>query len=169
MMTIEDMFGDLKKIDILAEKSETKEVLMVLVCNGFIDGSPQTQKALMDKMEGYLNHTQSEVFQAEYADWSVILRVTFDEEPDQLILALLNKCYPWADDYAVNLEFEIGGKQVRFVEQSCHLYERKNYNDRISQTRTNHTVGKWYFNIRWRKNHGTSGTDHGNHGETGRV
>ena len=39
-MTIEDMFGDLQKIDILAEKSETKEVLMVLVCNGFIDGSP---------------------------------------------------------------------------------------------------------------------------------
>ena len=39
-MTIEDMFGDLKKIDILAEKSEIKEVLMVLVCNGFIDGSP---------------------------------------------------------------------------------------------------------------------------------
>lgn len=48
---IEDMFGDLKKIDILAEKSETNEVLMVLVCNGFIDGSPQTQKALLDKME----------------------------------------------------------------------------------------------------------------------
>ena len=48
MMTIEDMFGDLQKIDILAEKSETKEVLMVLVCNGFIDGSPQTQKALLD-------------------------------------------------------------------------------------------------------------------------
>ena len=117
-MTIEDMFGDLKKIDILAEKSETKEVLMVLVCNGFIDGSPQTQKALLDKMEGYLNHTQSEVFQAEYADWSVILRVTFDEEPDQLIMSLLNKCKAWADDYAVKLEFEIGGKQVRFVEQS---------------------------------------------------
>ena len=27
-MTIEDMFGDLKKIDILAEKSETNEVLI---------------------------------------------------------------------------------------------------------------------------------------------
>ena len=38
-MAIEDMFGDLHKIDILAEKTETKEVLMVLVCNGFIDGS----------------------------------------------------------------------------------------------------------------------------------
>ena len=65
-MTIEDMFGDLHKIDILAEKPETKEVLMVLVCNGFIDGSPETQTALLDKMEGYLNHTRSEEFQKEY-------------------------------------------------------------------------------------------------------
>ena len=63
-MSIENMFGDLDKIDILAEKTETKEVLMVLVCNGFIDGSPETQKALLDKMEGYLNHTQSEEFQS---------------------------------------------------------------------------------------------------------
>ena len=117
-MAVEDMFGDLQKIDILAEKRENNEVLMVLVCNGFIDGSPETQKVLLDKMEGYLNHTKSEEFQKEYANWSVILRVTFDEEPDQLILALLNKCYPWADDYAVKLGFEIGGKQVRFVEQS---------------------------------------------------
>ena len=82
-MAIEDMFGDLHKIDILAEKTETKEVLMVLVCNGFIDGSPETQKALLDKMEGYLNHTQSEEFQKEYGDWSVILRVTLDREPDE--------------------------------------------------------------------------------------
>ena len=59
------MFGDLDKIDILAE-TKTGEVLMVLVCNGFIDGSPETQKALLDKMEGYLNHTQSEEFQKEY-------------------------------------------------------------------------------------------------------
>ena len=117
-MTIEDMFGDLHKIDILAEKRESKEVLMVLVCNGFIDGSPETQKALLDKMEGYLNHTQSEEFRKEYEDWLVILRVTFDEEPDQLVVELLSKCQPWADDYGVKLDFEIGGNQVRFVEQS---------------------------------------------------
>ena len=58
-MSIKNMFGDLDKIDILAE-TKTGEVVMVLVCNGFIDGSPETQKALLDKMEGYLNHTQSE-------------------------------------------------------------------------------------------------------------
>lgn len=51
-MSIENMFGDLDKIDILAE-TKTGEVVMVLVCNGFIDGSPETQKALLDKMEGY--------------------------------------------------------------------------------------------------------------------
>ena len=115
-MSIENMFGDLDKIDILAEKPETKEVLMVLVCNGFIDGSPETQKALLDKMEGYLNHTQSEEFQKEYGDWSVILRVTLDREPDERILALLSKCPAWAADYGVKLEFEIGGKQVRIIE-----------------------------------------------------
>ena len=64
-MSIENMFGDLDKIDILAE-TKAGEVVMVLVCNGFIDGSPETQKALLDKMEGYLNHTQSEEFQKEY-------------------------------------------------------------------------------------------------------
>ena len=115
-MSIENMFGDLDKIDILAEKPETKEVLMVLVCNGFIDGSPETQKALLDKMEGYLNHTQSEEFQKEYGGWSVILRVTLGREPDERILALLSKCPAWAEDYGVNLEFEIGGKPVRIVE-----------------------------------------------------
>ena len=115
-MAIEDMLGDLHKIDILAEKPETKQVLMVLVCNGFIDGSPETQKALLDKMEGYLNHTQSEKFQKEYGGWSVILRVTLDREPDERILALLSKSPAWAEDYGVKLEIEIGGKQVRIVE-----------------------------------------------------
>ncbi len=89
-MSIEKMFGELDKIDILAE-TKTGEVLMVLVCNGFIDGSPETQKALLDKMEGYLNHTQSEEFQKEYGDRPVILRVTLGREPDEHILALLSK------------------------------------------------------------------------------
>ena len=92
-MSIENMFGDLDKIDILAE-TKTGEVVMVLVCNGFIDGSPETQKAR----------------------WPVILRVTLGREPDEHILALLSKCPAWAADYGVKLEIEIGGKQVRIVE-----------------------------------------------------
>ena len=117
-MSIETMFGDLHKIDILAEKRETREVLMVLICDGFVDGSPETQKALLDKMEGYLDYTRSEEFQRQYANWSVFLRVALDEEPDQLVVALLSKCQSWADDYGVKLEFEIDGKEVHFVAQS---------------------------------------------------
>lgn len=114
-MSIADMFGDLQKIDILAE-SKTGEILLVLVCNGFIDGSPKTQKALLDKMEGYLNHTQSEIFQKAYPNQPVILRVTFSEKPDQLILDLLYQCQAWVEDYGAILEIEIGGRKVRFVD-----------------------------------------------------
>ena len=34
-------------------------------CAHVLYGSPETQKALLDKMEGYLNHTQSRGFQKE--------------------------------------------------------------------------------------------------------
>ena len=114
-MSIENMFGELDKIDILAE-TKTGEVVMVLVCNGFIDGSPETHEGPARQDGGYLNHTQSEEFQKEYGGWPVILRVTFGREPDEHILALLSKCPAWAADYGVKLEFEIGGKQVRIVE-----------------------------------------------------
>ena len=46
----------------------------------------------------------------------MILRVTLGREPDERILALLSKRLAWAEDYGVNLEFEIGGKPVRIVE-----------------------------------------------------
>lgn len=49
-MSIENMFGDLHSIDIMAE-TKTKEVLLILVCNGFIDGTPETQTALLDKKD----------------------------------------------------------------------------------------------------------------------
>ena len=45
-MSIENMFGDLDKIDILAE-TKTGEVVMVLVCNGFIDGSPESSASAL--------------------------------------------------------------------------------------------------------------------------
>lgn len=70
-MSIGEMFGNLHKIDILAE-SKAGGVLMVLVCSGFIDGLPKTQKALLDKREGCLNHTLSEEFQEKYSGWPVL-------------------------------------------------------------------------------------------------
>ena len=108
---IEDMFGDLHSIDIMAE-TKTCEIVLGLVCNGFIDGKSETQTALLDKMEGYLNYTKSEEFQKEYPDYPVILRVIFTERPDQLILDLLHNCKPWANDYVVTLEIQIGEQKL---------------------------------------------------------
>lgn len=107
---IEDMFGDLHSIDIMGE-TKRGEIVLGLVCNGFIDGKPETQTALLDKMEGYLNYTKSEEFQEEYPDYPIILKVIFTEQPDQLILDLLQKCRPWTDDYGVTMEIEIGGRK----------------------------------------------------------
>lgn len=111
-MTIEDMFGDLNSIDIMAE-TKTGEVVLGLVCNGFINGDSRVQMAMLDKIEGYLNYTQSEEFQKEYPHYPVILRVIFTENPDRIILDLLRKCLPWADDYGVKLELEIRGQNAR--------------------------------------------------------
>lgn len=112
-MAIEDMFGDLHSLDILAE-AKNGDVLMVLVCAGFIDGSPETQTALLDKMEGYLKHTRSEEFQKEYQNRPVILRVNFSQKPAWAIMKLLHKCKAWASDYGVTLEVVINGKKKAF-------------------------------------------------------
>lgn len=113
-MTIEDMFGDLHTIDIMAE-AKTGEIVLALVCNGFIDGAPETQTALLDKMEGYLNYTRSGEFQKEYHNRPIVLRITFTEKPDQLILDLLDRCQEWVSDYGAVMEIEIGGKKMVVV------------------------------------------------------
>lgn len=95
---IEDMFGDLNSIDIMAETKKGK-VVLGLFCNRFINGEPETQTALLDKMEGYLKHIKSKEFQNEYPNYPIILRIIFIERPDQLILDLLHKCHVWANDY----------------------------------------------------------------------
>ena len=51
-MTIEEMFGDLYSIDIMAEK-KTGEIVLFLICYGFIDGEEKTQRALLAKIEVY--------------------------------------------------------------------------------------------------------------------
>lgn len=107
---IENMFGDLRLIDIMAE-TKTGEIVLGLVCNGFIDGKPETQTALLDKMEGYLVHTKSEEFQEEYPNYPIILRVIFTEKPDQITLDLLHKCQQWTNDYGVTMEVEINGRK----------------------------------------------------------
>lgn len=114
-MSIKNMFGDLKSIDIMAESKDGKSINLMLVCNGKIDGSAETQTALLDKMEGYLGHIKSEEFTNEHKGKEVILTVTFTERPDDLILDLLYKCQNWCLENGAVMQMEIDGKKVRFT------------------------------------------------------
>ncbi|MBQ6069251.1 MAG: hypothetical protein IJK84_07080 [Bacteroidales bacterium] len=101
----EDLIGDIHKIDLSYTLEEN--VYLVLVCAGYMDGSPEIQKALLDKMEGYLNHIHSDWFKQEYAGLKAVVVVCFDEVPHQLILQLLTKCIPWFEEYGVELKFKL--------------------------------------------------------------
>lgn len=103
--TIDDLIGDIHQIDLSYTLEEN--VYLVLVCAGYLDGSPEIQKALLDKMEGYLNHILSDWFKQEYAGLNPILVICFDEKPHQLILQLLSKCIPWVEGYGVELKFKL--------------------------------------------------------------
>ena len=47
---INGMFGDLCSIDIMTE-TKTGEIVLGLVCNGFIDEKPETQTAWNEEMK----------------------------------------------------------------------------------------------------------------------
>lgn len=102
---IEDVIGDIHKIDISYTLDDN--VYLVLMCAGYLDGNPEIQKALLDKMEGYLNHILSGWFKQEYAGLKPVVVIRFDEEPHQLILQLLTKCIPWFEGYGVELKFKL--------------------------------------------------------------
>lgn len=111
-MDVVEMFGEPDGIDILA-KSNNGGAVMVPVTNGFIDGSAETQTALLDKMENYFLYTQSGEFRSTFRNSPVILRVTFTEQPDKIISEQLKRCVPWAEDYGVTLEIQINGVRMR--------------------------------------------------------
>lgn len=111
-MNVVEMLGEPNVIDILA-KSNSGGAVMVLVTNGFVDGSPETQTALLDKMENYFLYAQSAEFRNIFRKSPVILRVTFTEQPDKIITEQLRRCVPWAGDYGVALEIQINGVRMR--------------------------------------------------------
>ena len=88
---ITENFGDLSLIDIIYTRPTEESVVLVLVTSGYVDGSAETQNNLLDKMEGYLRHIQSDEFKQEYASNKVFIEVNFSEEPDVLITDLLAK------------------------------------------------------------------------------
>ena len=121
----DDLIGDIHKIDISYILEDN--VYLELVCAGYMDGNPVIQKALLDKMEGYLKHILSGWFKQEYASLKPVVVVHFDEEPHQLILQLLTKCIPWFEEYGVELKFKLKDIFFRITIENRKYYGAKSY------------------------------------------
>ena len=112
---ITSLIGEINKIDLSYVKPNENKVYLLLVCVGHIDGSPQMQKALLNKMEGYIGHITSDWFRNEYPEMQPVTVIKFKEEPDELILQLLSKCIPWFNDYGIDLRFQLNDDYFRIT------------------------------------------------------
>lgn len=99
--------GDIDKIDLSYVVSEENKVYLELVCARYIDGESNMQKALLDKMQGYIGHILSDWFKQEYQGLDPVTVIHFEEEPHQLVLQLLSKCIAWFNDYGIELRFKL--------------------------------------------------------------
>ena len=111
-----EKFGNLSLIDIIYAQPDEDCAVMVLVTVGYIDGSPETQKDLLDKLEGYLKHIQSEDFRRDYPQSKVYIDISFQEKPDVLITDLLYKCMNWCKENGAYLRLLIGDDYVHFTD-----------------------------------------------------
>ena len=109
-------FGDLSLIDFMYSNPDEDSAFLELISVGYVDGSIETQSNLLDKMEGYLKHIQSDVFKREYPQSKVYIIVSFEVFPDKLITDLLYNCIPWCEENGVILKIRIGGDFVHFVD-----------------------------------------------------
>lgn len=100
---IKEHFGDLKLIDLMYSNEERDEARLVLMTSGYIDGSKEIQTALVDKMEGYLSHIQSEEFKKDYPQKNVIIEVIFNEMPSNVTFANLYGCCGWCESWGAKL------------------------------------------------------------------
>ena len=112
---ITENFGDLSKIDIIYALATENSAVLMLITVGHINGDPQTQTDLLDKLEGYLIHIQSPEFKTEYPQQKIFIDVVFEEKPDVLITDLLYKCMSWCEENGATLRIQIEDKYVHFA------------------------------------------------------
>ena len=114
---IEEHLGDLKLIDVMYRSEEEDAAVLVLCVAGFLDGSREMQTALMDKMEGYLKHINSDVFKKDYPEPNVFLDISFAEKPDRLIIQLLATTYDWCESWGAKQRVIIGKRYVKITKE----------------------------------------------------
>ena len=109
-------FGDLSLIDISYVRPNDDSAILELVTVGYVDGAPETQSDLLDKLEGYLKHIQSDEFKNNYSQSNIFIVISFEEVPHKLITDLLFKCTKWCEDNGATLKIRIGDDYVHFTD-----------------------------------------------------
>ena len=114
---IEEHLGDWQLIDVMYRSKEENAAVLVICVAGFLDGSKEMQTALMDKMEGYLKHINSNVFKKDYPDPNIFLDINFDEKPARLIIQLLETTYEWCESWGAKQRVIIGKRYVKITKE----------------------------------------------------
>lgn len=103
------MIENISNIDILGLRKDGGADL-VIVSNGKLDNSAETQKLLLDKIENYLGYINSREFHIECplatADNTYIV-LRLNEEPPKLIAELITKIVPWVAENKANFTVQI--------------------------------------------------------------
>ncbi len=89
-----------ESIDILGKRRDGG-VDLVIVSSSHLDGSPETQKLLLDKIESYLEQINGEEFAVEFGRPTaerVRIIVQCVDDPDETIRDLVKGCDGWATD-----------------------------------------------------------------------
>jgi hypothetical protein len=84
---------------------------LVIVASSRLDGSPETQQLVLDKLESYLQQLNSSEFQKEFgpsASGKVSIVLNCDDEPDPTIRELLRRAEPWTTANNARLELRVG-------------------------------------------------------------
>ena len=113
-MKTEEIFGNTDSIDVISQRGDIIE--LTLICNGYVEGSEENLKALLEKVSHYISWTESREFQRLYGEEYRVITVTFTEKPDESIIELLYGCRREALFAGVLLRVTIGGLPLVFGE-----------------------------------------------------
>lgn len=99
---------NLDSIDIIGARNEGGADLTIVVSSA-LNASPEHQKLLLDKLEGYLGYVNTPDFAAEFGIPSpdrVCIVLACYHSPDPVILRLIEKCSAWAQKNNASLRVE---------------------------------------------------------------
>lgn len=99
---------NLDTIDILAARRDGG-VVLIIVASSRLNGSPEHQKLLLDKIDGYLGYIGSLEFRGEFENppaekIAIVLRYAGDPHP--VMFTLFEKCEAWVRENGARFRAE---------------------------------------------------------------